>query len=772
MVYDLVFVYINIIDGFVSGAEYELNSGYIRAFLKRKGVLSKQYINKNIININNIIDDLMAEKSLGLTFYINEYNYYISKVIINNLKRIKPSLLIYCTGPSSEYIVDNLCQDLDVNIVLLDNLGQSLFEIIKKAKPLEKIENIAIRTEEGFTRTDTKAYRIELLDSIGMPYSEGLIPPEEIENVGMYTSKGCFGKCVFCSYRKEQKYFQYHSINSVISELKFIKEYISGDDVFVRFYDDCFSISNKRTLELCESIIENNLRFKYWCCIRSDILSKELIDIMAQCNFKNIGIGLETASLRVMDSIGKKKDSDSSFNYINNLKENFLYAVSKGLEPYVSVNFGLPGEEYTDALKTMEFLKYDLNTKNISVCYTTCFPGSDIFENSSKLNILKEESPTRLPFRTYYQQYDMGKILNYVQSESYNTINQQQQIDIKMLNLYEFYTGIYKRQALYGFPKQIYTKSFCPEEFAYISNLIDINGDIIINTDKLNITSKYKYCADRKNLKIPLKNYESNLKELYSNNVMVSNQIFIRRNTDSEVQFQVNDLINNGRKKIKIRKIDSKNELYSLIRSSNEFYDTYMIDVNEIEKGAIENSCIYTGDCSICKLPRLSVINGDVMACLSNNVIGKVGDERKKLVSIISEHMDVLENEGECDACKHNTKCSKCLFLPEFITREEYCSVIGSFGNLGRYIKVLNILNLYFEDDVFEDEFQKVYFPRNNYGNDFNCLPKGDFSDTILLSLKNTYYVCCLDTFQMFSCSKAKAKDILDGFRIEIENIP
>ena len=147
------------------------------------------------------------------------------------------------------------------------------------------------------------------LDDLALPYSEKLIPPEEVGNVGMLTSIGCYGNCSFCSYNRGGISFRFHSINNIIKELDYIAQYNNSEDVTIRFFDECFSVNSIRTLDILLEISKRKYKFKYWCCLRYDILNERIINFLYICNFRDIVIGFESASEEIISKLGKLKNS-------------------------------------------------------------------------------------------------------------------------------------------------------------------------------------------------------------------------------------------------------------------------------------------------------------------------------------------------------------------------------------------------------------------------------------------------------------------------------
>ncbi|WP_163192202.1 B12-binding domain-containing radical SAM protein [Clostridium thermarum] len=688
---DAVFIYFNKVQGFISGAEYQLDSAYIRCFLKKSGMNTLQYINKNINRYKKVVDDLNELNAQNYIFYINEYNYNFSRLVINHLKAITPAIKTFIIGPSAKYIGRKLRHEISVDVYVLSFGAHELQEIIGLNKPLSSVANIGYFDNNTYIETE-KMDRNYSLDDLGLPYTEKMIPAEEVQNVGMLTSNGCYGRCSFCSYINTSK-FRVHSIENVVSELEYINQFIGGKNTAVNFLDDCFSVSNKRTLDLCHRIIEKSIDFTFWCCTRADLLSEELIDAMAASNFKNIVIGLETASENVMDKLGKVPPKETAETYIEKVRYMYEYAGNRGISPVLSVNFGLPFEKLDDAYKTIDFLRVN-GVKNVSVCFMSSFPGSPIFENSDIYGTVKKAGPCSLPYRTYYTGYDMRKVYHRlmdtgVLTDSVNELVLGRQRILS--DLYSFYTGVFQERDLYDSIKVIHCDQYGEKEAKFIDNNVDLNGSIIMDQEKIKLSSSYLFCDDRKRLKIELEDYDINQERAHKENWFLANQAFVKPVEDG-VLVQYENCYYRKPLKIKFKKIKSLRDLMSLGEVAESFFLKGTAKVQDLKDSIMENSCAFCGECSICSVPRVSIVSGKLFSCLNYGEVGNVQHSYKDILKNIVSQIEERDRKRACNSCVASRWCSRCLFPPEYIGESDYCEFIKNHPTLVVYLKLVNYL--------------------------------------------------------------------------------
>lgn len=591
--YDVVLVYLNIVNGFFSGAEYQLDCGYIGSYLLKNSIRVCQYINKKPSSMKNVIIDLQENYSCNnYCFYINEYNYYISKTVINEIKTINMKCNIIIVGPSAEYIGTNLMNEINADCCI-DYAAAITLKRMLVDKRKQTISNIIYREDTEIHRTD-KDYFPYSLDDLGFPYQSGMIPPEEIQNVGMITSTGCYGNCTFCSYKKESKSFKIHLLGSVLEEIDYISHYIKGANIRMNFLDDCFSVDSERTYELCKNLRRQEFKFRYWCCSRADLLNEDIIDLMAECNFNDIVIGLETASERVFDKLGKIEVGKDSSKYISRIAKLYKYGRKKGINPYVSANFGLPFEDFDGTQKTMEYLSENRMKENVSICFTTAFPGSKLFDENYLFDLQIEESPYRLPFRTLYKDY-MRTIYYQLKDIGYQILKQQEWQRI----IIEAFSGlnIKGKNTDLDCVDYIFTEGINEESFDIINRYLSVNGYIFIEIDKL-LFKKIIYSEDRKTLCMILKQYDYIMHKAYSENYYIPNILFYHI-VDNNIYFQPNSIYIPEKNSLKIRIIKSKDDYEELNKEAQEFCVTRIVLRRNLKKGFVLDSCRWVqGTCN------------------------------------------------------------------------------------------------------------------------------------------------------------------------------
>lgn len=195
--------------------------------------------------------------------------------------------------------------------------------------------------------------------------------------IDVYSSKGCSGKCVFCSIRKfyNDKGWKSRDNEFIFEEIRNI--YLNGGRV-VKFVDDSFIDGNRNNKWIEEfsnrikGITGNDFRFRI--SIRTNKINNENICLLKNAGLFAVSCGIENFSISALKRMKKAENIEIIENALSILKTNSIY---------VQAGFILFDDETTfEEIKTnLEYLKkYDwIIIKGIfSEMYAA--PGTEYFD--------------------------------------------------------------------------------------------------------------------------------------------------------------------------------------------------------------------------------------------------------------------------------------------------------------------------------------------------------------------------------------------------------
>jgi radical SAM superfamily enzyme YgiQ (UPF0313 family) len=308
-----------------------------------------------------------------------------------NKSKNRPFFVIGGHGPSPE--PEYFLKKTRADAVVIGEGEITFLELIKtleKKKDLSSVHGIAFMDNGKCIRTPKRSL-IKQIDEIPLPAWD-LFPMEHyvlfrqphMNNndrfMSVLSGRGCTFKCNFC-YRMDDGY-RPRSPEGIIEEIKRLqKDYAI---TYIDFQDELFMSSRQRTIELCESFIKANLKFKWFCNGRLNYAKPDVIKIMkkAGCVFINYGIeSLDEKALRTMNKNLRVKQ----------IVEGIENTISAGISPGFNIIFGNIGENEESLQRGVDFLlKYDDHAQLRTIRPVTPYPGSPLYYYAIEKGLLKD----------------------------------------------------------------------------------------------------------------------------------------------------------------------------------------------------------------------------------------------------------------------------------------------------------------------------------------------------------------------------------------------
>jgi len=163
---------------------------------------------------------------------------------------------------------------------------------------------------------------------------------------------------------------RFRSPENVIAELKWLKR--KYNPRVIEIIDDLFTVNRKRTLEICQMIIDEGLDLKISTPngIRVDTVDREVLLKMKEAGFFLVAFGLESGSQDILNKIGKGTTIDQGREAVRIAKE-------VGFEVMPSYQIGLPFDTPVTIDETINFAISN-DTSYAQFFITTPYPGTRV----------------------------------------------------------------------------------------------------------------------------------------------------------------------------------------------------------------------------------------------------------------------------------------------------------------------------------------------------------------------------------------------------------
>jgi anaerobic magnesium-protoporphyrin IX monomethyl ester cyclase len=357
-------------DNYQEDNHFPIATGYVAAELVNDGVEVETYCMDVYHYTNNQLANKLKKEEydiIGLGFFAARYKETIKELceVINKYKK-KAWLVLGGYGPSPipEFILnDTKCDCVVVgefeNVVhkLVKDRESNNNEIIYKENPTKKLDEIPFPAWDLFPMD---IYKNNIIMA-------GMNPTDRYMN--MVTSRGCVNKCSFC-YRME-KGIRLRSIDNIVEEIYQLNKRFGTN--FIEFSDECYVLNKSRIERFTQALDERNLKIKYWCASRVNIIDEDMLDLLKKSGCEFINYGFESMDEKVLKGMNKNTTPEQNENAARLTKEagipfglNFLWC-----NPYDTIE---------SLWKNVNFIKKYNTYKHIrNIRPVTPFPGCDLY---------------------------------------------------------------------------------------------------------------------------------------------------------------------------------------------------------------------------------------------------------------------------------------------------------------------------------------------------------------------------------------------------------
>lgn len=309
--------------------------------------------------------------------------------VANIVKEVFPNCITVLGGCHATFWDVNALKECPALDIIVRKEGEATFlELLRKLESHESLNNIqgiTFRKENKLIRNDERDY-MQNLDELPFP-AHHLLKLNSYVRVGklivpVMTSRGCVYWCDFCTaVRMFGRKYRMRSPKNVVDEIELVHNKY-GVDQFT-FYDDAFTVDQKRTEEICDEILRRKLNVEWDCETRVDMVNKSLLEKMRKAGCIAVWFGVESGSQTIIDKMHKKFK-------IEQTRKAFKMAHEVGLMTVASVILGFPGETEETAWETINFVK-SLNPVDVGFYIATPYPGTPLYETVKDKGWLKTE---------------------------------------------------------------------------------------------------------------------------------------------------------------------------------------------------------------------------------------------------------------------------------------------------------------------------------------------------------------------------------------------
>lgn len=365
---------------------------YLSAYLKQGGFTTR------IIDCN--IEFKQHEefetylKNLAADTQIKYVGYTAATATINSamdssrvFKKYFPGARVIFGGPHVNFDYTEIMFNQWIDYAVIGEGELTLYEIVSGKNPSE-IDGLVYKAADGRIVKNKERGRIENIDILPFPDYKALkiekynviqaVPLYKTPSVGLITSRGCPGNCTFCSRTIKGKTVS-HSATYVFNLIQWLIEIYKLKQVV--FLDDTFTDNRQFVTDLCMLLINNNLKLVWTCQSRIDTIDTTLLALMKKAGCVLISYGVESLDDGILKSINKRINTAQITDIIRKTHDAKILS-----RTYIMV--GHLNDTHQTIMTTIKRLK-SLKTDFVTVQVSSPLPGSALFEQAKKMNLIK-----------------------------------------------------------------------------------------------------------------------------------------------------------------------------------------------------------------------------------------------------------------------------------------------------------------------------------------------------------------------------------------------
>ncbi len=179
----------------------------------------------------------------------------------------------------------------------------------------------------------------------------------KFDHISYVSARGCPLKCSFCAVASEK--VRAKSIGKIVEDLRFIVKHLaSGSRIAIE--DNFFAHNPKRTIDLCRALEElrreDGMDFNWDAQTRVEsMVDPAIVSAMSRAGCDAVYLGVESLVPRHLKRMRKTSDPD---RYLRVLETHVVpQLLSQGINCYINLQLGFPGETQQDYEETRSRLK-------------------------------------------------------------------------------------------------------------------------------------------------------------------------------------------------------------------------------------------------------------------------------------------------------------------------------------------------------------------------------------------------------------------------------
>jgi len=194
-------------------------------------------------------------------------------------------------------------------------------------------------------------------------------------------SRSCPFNCTFC-FHAPDSYYRAKSIDYSFSELDYYINQYGKHIKFLNIIDDMFNVNKNRMLEFCRRIKQYGIPFRVQT--RLDFIDEECIITLKKAGCVILGVGVESASNKVLRSMNKKLT-------LHQIKKGFKLAEKHEIIIDAQIIIGDIADDLETIAESEKFFIENFMLHDLQIHMIRVLPGTVLYKYAVRNELIKDE---------------------------------------------------------------------------------------------------------------------------------------------------------------------------------------------------------------------------------------------------------------------------------------------------------------------------------------------------------------------------------------------
>ena len=203
--------------------------------------------------------------------------------LIRQIKQVKPGCYVITAGQTSADLKSWITANTDIDQVITEPMDKYFYRLVYGTDG-----TLDDMPTPDYTLVNYKAYT----DDSGRV------------RLTLLASRSCPMKCSYCPYIKYYGDYEPRDIDKVMDDVRTL---VSLGAEVIQFRDQFFTCNKDRIRDLCQRMIDENIKVSWICETKLSSLDEELVDLMKKAGLMLVCFGVESGNKEILEAYNSNK---------------------------------------------------------------------------------------------------------------------------------------------------------------------------------------------------------------------------------------------------------------------------------------------------------------------------------------------------------------------------------------------------------------------------------------------------------------------------------